>query len=433
MKTHRDILKALLPVVLVFVPFTVTYGIDDSELLIPAKTKLSLQLLSPISTATSKKGDKFSCKILTPAEYAGAIAEGHVRNVKRSGKTDKDSKIDLAFDRVTMLDGRIANFNATVIEVFDVANVGDQGRADNEGSVRNKSTAVKTSIKRAATGAIIGAIIGGVVAGGQGAAVGAAIGATVGVTTTLATKGPDLDFRSGTQFTVETNGPSHRTAAKSGDLAISAQPSSSPPLRPPTAASTASVSVPVDYNKEQMGRPVLKGAEAVDSRGAPIAREPPRAPSSNSRTYIGKSFRANVPDNWGESSNGNAVTLAPEGGYSLNKGRPELTHGVIIGMADLAARDLQEASSRFVDGVLKNNSYLHRQADLVTSMIGDRTAFVSALTGRGMEGRMEIVTVHTTFLSPGKIFYTITVVPEVESSLYREAFNSIVRSIQFVN
>jgi outer membrane lipoprotein SlyB len=183
-------------------------GSVQADLLIPPDTKMSLQLLSPISTAMSKKGDKFNCKILTPAEFAGAIVEGHVRSVKRSGKADKDSKIDLAFDRVTLTDGRTANFSATVIEVFDVVSTKDQGRADNEGTIRSKSSAVKTSMKRAAVGALIGALVGGAVAGGQGAAVGAAIGASVGVTTTLAMKGPDLEFKAGTEFTVQTDGPS---------------------------------------------------------------------------------------------------------------------------------------------------------------------------------------------------------------------------------
>jgi len=185
----------------------VGYAYDNSELPIPANLNLSLQLLSPISTATNKKGDKFSCKVLSPAEYSGAIAEGHIRGLKHSGKASKESKLDLAFDTITLADGRTADFNATVIEVFDVVHVGDQGRADNEGTVRSKSSTVKTSVKRAAGGALIGGLIGAVVAGGHGAAVGAAIGAGVGATTTLATKGPDLEFKEGTQFTVVSNGP----------------------------------------------------------------------------------------------------------------------------------------------------------------------------------------------------------------------------------
>ena len=168
MKSPTCSMQILLLVVFLLISSGVVQGTDDGEPVIPAKTKMSLQLLSPISTATSHKGDKFSCKVLTPAEFAGAIVEGHVRSVKRSGKADKESKIDLGFDRITMADGSTATLSATVIEVFDVANAGDQGRADNEGTVRSKSKTVKTSIKRAAAGALIGALVGGAIAGGQG-------------------------------------------------------------------------------------------------------------------------------------------------------------------------------------------------------------------------------------------------------------------------
>src|SRR5215217_117401 len=224
MKSPRHSLQILQLLVLLLVFSGVAHAANDGEQVIPPKTKLSLQLLSPISTATSKKGDKFSCKVLTPAEYAGAVVEGHVRSAKGSGRADKESKLDLAFDRLTMMDGSTATFSATVIEVFDVANSGDQGRADNEGTVRSKSKTVKTSIKRAAAGALIGALVGGAIAGGQGAAVGAAIGASVGVTTTLASKGADLEFNTGTEFTVETNGPTKRLTSGSASTRIPPAP-----------------------------------------------------------------------------------------------------------------------------------------------------------------------------------------------------------------
>ena len=171
----------------------------------PPNTKMSLQLLSPINTATSHKGDKFSCKVLAPVEYSGAIVEGYIRSIKRSGKVNKDSKIDLAFEKISVPEGQSAKFNAMVVEVFEVANASDQGLADNEGTVTSKSSTIKTSVKRAVAGAAVGAIIGGLIGGGKGAAAGAAIGASLGVTTTLARRGPDLEFKTGTQFTVVTN------------------------------------------------------------------------------------------------------------------------------------------------------------------------------------------------------------------------------------
>jgi outer membrane lipoprotein SlyB len=193
---------------LVFTPLVIYAHV--AELPPRPDTKMSLQLLSPISTSTSKKGDKFSCKVLAPIEYSGTIVEGHIRDLKRSGKVDKESKIDLAFDSITAADGQSAKFSAIVMEVFEVKHASEQGVADDEGTVRAKSSTIKTSVKRAAVGAGIGAVVGGLIAGPKGAIAGAVIGASVGVTTTLAQRGPDLEFKTGTQFTVVTSGKAHQ-------------------------------------------------------------------------------------------------------------------------------------------------------------------------------------------------------------------------------
>jgi hypothetical protein len=178
-----------------------------AQVLVPKDTTFALELLSPISTKTNKKGDKFECKVLSPVEYAGAVVSGHLRKVKNSGKANGKSEMDMAFDTITLSDGRVAGFNAQVKEVNDVANAANAGLADPEGTVKGKSR-VKISVKRAAAGALIGGLIGGAVAGPKGAIVGAAIGAGVAVTSKLATEGPNLEFKAGTQFTVTTNSPS---------------------------------------------------------------------------------------------------------------------------------------------------------------------------------------------------------------------------------
>jgi hypothetical protein len=369
-------------IVFVLAAFTVVDGFNQSEVLIPANTKVSLQLLSPISTGASKKGDKFSCKVLTPMEFAGAVVEGHVRSVKRSGKADKESKLDLAFDTVTLTDGRTGNFSGTVVEVFDVVNVKDQGLADNEGTIRSKSTTVKTSIKRAAVGALIGALVGGAVAGGQGAAVGAAIGASVGVTTTLAMKGADLEFKTGTEFTVVIDGPSRVTAARSSTLS-------------PLPANVAT-------------------------------------PSAQSRIYVNQFCRVSIPENWSELAS-NPVMLGPAGAFRLNNGRPELTHGLMMGVSQPPTGSLQEVSDHFVAALIKGNPHLRREGNSTALTIDGVDGLVSVLIGKGADGNPEIVTVHAVLLPGKRFFYTITVSPEAEIDSYREVFNRVVVSIQFVN
>jgi hypothetical protein len=182
---------------------------DSDEVLVQKDATFALELLSPLSTKTSKKNDKFECKVLSPVQYAGAIVSGHLRKVKNSGKANGKSELDMAFDTITLTDGRTGNFNAQVKEVNDVVNASNTGVADSEGMVRGKSR-VTISVKRAVKGALIGAAIGAIIAGPKGAAMGAAIGAGAAVTTTLVMNGPELEFKSGTQFTVIMNSPSHR-------------------------------------------------------------------------------------------------------------------------------------------------------------------------------------------------------------------------------
>lgn len=392
--------KALFAFVVILALCNSTFASDKPELLIPANTKVSIELLSPISTATGKKGDKFTCKVLTPAEYSGAIVEGHIRSVKRSGKANKDSKIDLGFDRIVLADGRLADFNATVVEVFDVLSVGDQGRADNEGLIRNKSTTVKTSIKRAAMGAMIGAIVGGVVAGGQGAVVGAAIGAGLGVTTTLATKGPDLEFKAGTQFTIVTNGPVNRRALKAGEAEVE--------------------------------RPLLQPAQPTANTttvAEPAAYKPPPPPSSSLRELVTPEFSVSVPDNWIQSGK-EPFVISPDGGYKLTNGRPEVSHGAMFGALNVGTRDLKQGSDRFVEAMIKSNSDMYRRVSSAPSSLGVRSAIATKLSGKGREGRIESITIHTTILNNGALFYLITVAPEDESPLYTDAFNTLVRTLQ---
>jgi hypothetical protein len=229
---------------------------------------------------------------------------------------------------------------------------------------------------------LIGALVGGAIAGGQGAAVGAAIGASAGVTTTLAMKGPDLEFKTGTEFTVETDGPSRATTAKSA-------------------------------------RPTPLPAHVA-------------APSAAARLYTTPSFRVTIPENWSEFST-NPVTLGPAGAFRLNNGRPELTHGLMMGMAQPATGSLEEISDRFVTAVMKGNPRMQKQGNSTASTIGEVNGLVAVFVGPGTEGITEVVTVHMALLPGSKFFYTITVAPEAEIDVYREAFKRIVASVQFVN
>ncbi|HEX5702257.1 MAG TPA: hypothetical protein VFX97_03460 [Pyrinomonadaceae bacterium] len=369
--------------------FLPAFNVHGQDLPIAPNTKLSVELLSPISTVTNKKGDKFSCKILMPAEYAGAIVEGRIRNLKHSGKANKDSHIDLAFDTVTLVDGRNADFTATVVEVFDVVNVANDGRADNEGTVRSRSTTVKTSVKRAAVGALIGGVIGGALAGGKGAVIGAAIGAGVGATTTLATRGPDLAFKQGTQFTIVCNGPTRKRVAQ--------------------------------------------GPVAAETNDAPILA-PPDPPSLSYRVFTADLFSISIPDNWRDHSTEALAIFAPERGYRALQGRPELTHGVMVGSIRVPSATLDAASAEYVGAVIKGNPHLAPQGPAERTTLADREAVRILLTGAPNGSvHKERVIVYNLSLSDGRLFYVNVVAPATESAAYHDCFESILKSIKLNN
>ncbi|MEO0248000.1 MAG: hypothetical protein ABIN58_00370 [candidate division WOR-3 bacterium] len=183
---------------------------SGNDVEIPGDTQFRLELLSPISTASNKKGDQFTCRVLEPSEYANAIVIGHIAKIKRSGNVKGKSEIALAFDSITLPDGHSGRFYAQITEVYDVVGAGKGGRADEEGVVQGKSLRKRDGITIGIASAV-GAIVGGILGGKEGAVIGASIGAAIGVTTTLATKGPDMEFKDGAQFTVQTGTPARQS------------------------------------------------------------------------------------------------------------------------------------------------------------------------------------------------------------------------------
>jgi hypothetical protein len=184
-------------------PGPLRYGRAQENVKVPEDTLFRVELLSPISTATNQRGDQFSCQVLEPREFYGAIVSGHITKVRRSGRVKGRSEIALAFESITLPDGRSGEFRAQVVEVYDVIGADNAGQADEEGRVMGRSLRKRDAITIGLSSGI-GAAIGGVIGGREGAVVGAAIGAAVGVTSTLATKGPDLEFKEGTQFVIRT-------------------------------------------------------------------------------------------------------------------------------------------------------------------------------------------------------------------------------------
>ena len=402
---------------------------QPEEITITKDLTFLLELLSPVSTATNQKGDSFSCKVLKPDEFAGAIVSGHIRKLKRSGKANKKSEIDLGFDSITLPNGRSGGFNAQVQEVSEVAGAGNDGRADSEGTVKAKSR-VKVTVKRAVAGALVGGIIGGLLGGAQGAAAGAAIGASVGVSTVLATDGPDLEFKQGTQFTVLTNDPVRRRNRAPAQPEVA---QTSPPPAP-APGMVAAQPAPGDggnsSTQQEVASATAPPATLPVLKPAPPAS--PHLPSKRVREYINANlYRLSIPANWRESSNTNPVTFAPEGGYFLHQDQFVLTHGMMVGIIHLEKIDLRQASEKYVGTLLQGHSYLSQQNIYQDGQLAGHQSLSVPLAGKStVTERPEVVNVYTTMLRNGDMFYVVAVAPKDEYPAYRDVFQAVLRSIQ---
>lgn len=169
---------------------------------IPPDIPVRIRLENQISTKTNQEGDKFTAFLVEPKEYEGAIIEGHIAKLKRSGKLTGQTELALEFDRITFSDGTSSEFRAQVERVYATEKV---KTIDDEGNVQTGDTTKDTTI-RSAGGAAIGAIIGAIGGGGKGAAIGAILGATVGAGSVFI-QGKDLQLDQGTEIQVRTLGP----------------------------------------------------------------------------------------------------------------------------------------------------------------------------------------------------------------------------------
>ncbi len=152
-------------------------------------------------------------------------------------------------------------------------------------------------------------------------------------------------------------------------------------------------------------------------------------PSTRTRAYSGGNWvQMNVPNNWREFSSQDDVQFAPEGAY----GDQGITRGAMVGLYRGQNRELSRDTEAYINGILQGNSYLSRRTNYTNTYVGGRSGTSIALAGRSpVTNRVEIVTIYTTLLNSGELFYVATVVPEAESSSYSNAFRNMISSIQF--
>ena len=163
--------------------------------LVPVGTDLKIRINETLSSKKSRIGDRFTASVISPSRFEEATLTGHISSIKKSGKVNGRTSINLAFDRVQLRDGRSGVVHGYITRVYG----DDAGRADNEGGIESGSR-TKQTVKRAGIGAGVGAIVGGIAGGGKGAGIGLLVGGAGGAGS-LAIKGSkELKIESGTEM-----------------------------------------------------------------------------------------------------------------------------------------------------------------------------------------------------------------------------------------
>lgn len=159
-------------------------------------------------------------------------------------------------------------------------------------------------------------------------------------------------------------------------------------------------------------------------------------PSTRYQTYstVGGLVRVSVPSNWRQLGDSNSVWFAPEGAYGQYQNQVVYTHGINLGVAQTQSQNLQQATQEFLNGLTQGNNSLRQRSGLQRTTVGGRTGLTTTLTNvNEATGQAEVVTVITTQLRNGQLFYLIAVAPENESANYQVAFRNILRSIQITD
>jgi Zn-dependent protease with chaperone function len=152
-------------------------------------------------------------------------------------------------------------------------------------------------------------------------------------------------------------------------------------------------------------------------------------PSTRYQTQRTNLFSVAIPSNWRQlGGDQSSVSYAPEGAY----GSQGITHGVIFTVAQSRYNDLQGASQEVVQSLLQgDNNYLRQAGGFQRTTVDGRASLATTLVGRSpLTGRDERVTLVTTALGNGQVFYMAAVSPQSEYTTYQRAFNDILRSLQ---
>jgi hypothetical protein len=165
--------------------FHVTSAPPQSQVTVPAGTRILVRMVDSIDSNRNKVGDKFTATLetnLTAVDTVvvrkGATVYGRLANASSAGRMSGSSQLTLELTDIVV--GGTA---------YPILTSSYEVKGKGEGS---------NTAKKVVGGAGLGALIGGIAGGGKGAAIGAASGGALGTGVAASKKGQQLSIPSET-------------------------------------------------------------------------------------------------------------------------------------------------------------------------------------------------------------------------------------------
>jgi len=177
--------------------------------IVPNGTAITGVLENDINTKVSQNNDRFRMTVQSPNEFRGAVVEGYISGVGRSGRVSGRSNITFNFEKITLRSGEVYDFAGTLSSIRDQN--GKDVKIDTEGTAKGDSQ-TKESVKRGGIGAGIGAVIGAIAGGVKGAVIGAVIGGGAGAGSVVLQGRDDIQLMKGSTISVVASSPIQRDA-----------------------------------------------------------------------------------------------------------------------------------------------------------------------------------------------------------------------------
>ena len=169
---------------------------------VPVDTALRIRLDDTMTSVDSEVGDPFSATVVDEGDYQNARVHGHITAIEMSGKVKGRTSMMLRFDRLVMPDGRRAQIDAEIVELYHAPS-GE--KVDVEGAIESGGRG-RTSVSHTAIGAGAGALLGGIFGGGKGAGIGSIVGGAGGLGTTAFRGHQKITLSSGQEMLIRITG-----------------------------------------------------------------------------------------------------------------------------------------------------------------------------------------------------------------------------------